>query len=75
MLEFAIIAVNDSTTESASFFGFLGVACALVFASNFKNFSSLKNNYLRIRSRCCLWNCKEWCWYLKHGCIKARAHH
>ena len=33
MLEFAIIAQTDPTTESASFFGFLGVACALVFAS------------------------------------------
>lgn len=36
MLDFAIIAQTDATTESASFFGFLGVACALVFASKFE---------------------------------------
>ena len=40
MLDFAIIAqvTPDATTESASFFGFLGVACALVFASKLIKF-------------------------------------
>lgn len=59
MLEFAIIAQTDpdATTESASFFGFLGVACALVFASKFEQvYDDYVIAKISFRSWCCLWN-------------------
>lgn len=65
MLEFGIIAAGEA--DSASFFGFLGVACALVFAS--------KSGKNKRRSRSSLRDSQEWRRHFKHGSIEARTHY
>jgi hypothetical protein len=56
----------STPVDNAYFFGFIGVASALVFASTLPN---------RCRSWCCLWKRQGRCRYLLHGCAQARANH
>lgn len=53
----------------AAFFGYMGVSCALVFASIFFDCKPPK---LIARSWRCLWHCEKWSRNQQHGCSEAR---
>jgi len=57
---FATDTTDYSDADGGAFFGYIGVACALVFASSFPYISFLNKLTNFNRSWSFLWNCKEW---------------